>query len=281
MSDQGQHRISQTYLKQFGFQDKNTKWWISTWKLGEEFTGNKSIKSFSKELNIFDLPAKNIKTRRTFEDFSSTLETHYPLIVKEIGTNGKLSQKGLAILAQFMINLLCRTIPFRELIDNFLKSDKRDYFLNEITYYHEDKGKQLIETLKKIKIDYQLNFVIFSVWYYYVNTLTSSNFDYVILKDFDNRGWITTDNPVVLRNNINESTLFSKETEIYFPISKDYCLYIDHRDYNRSNSFRGKGNMEIAEVDEITQERIYDIIWRNSYQYVIHPTDLGRIKLLK
>lgn len=281
MSDQGQHRISQTYLRQFGFQDRNKKWRISTWKLGEEFTRNKSIKIFTKELNIFDLPSKNIKTKRTFEDFSGQLETYYPSLIQEIKTNEKLSEKGLAILAQYMINLLCRVIPFRKTINYLLKSDKRDYFLREITLYHEDKGKQLIESLDKIKIEHQLNFVIFSVWYYFINKLTSSNFDYVILKDYQNRGWITTDNPVVLINNLNEYTLFSKETEIYFPISKNYCLYIDHRDYNRSNSMRGSNNEELVDIDESIQEKIYNIIWRNAYQYVIHPTDLGRIKLSK
>ncbi|HUX56665.1 MAG TPA: DUF4238 domain-containing protein [Bacteroidales bacterium] len=281
MNDQGQHRISQTYLKQFGFQDINNKWWISTWKIGEEFTSYQSIKKFSKELNIFDLPSKNIKTRRAFEDFSGTLETHYPLIIKEIKLNGQLSQKALAILAQFKINLLCRTVRFRDLIDHLLKSEKRDFFLKEITYYHQDKGKQLIESLKKIRIEYQLNLVIFSVWYYFVNTLTSSNFDYVILKDFDNRGWATTDNPVIIKNNINESTLFSKETEIYFPISKDYCIYIDHRDYNRSNSLRGANNAELAEADDTIHDKIMDLIGRNASKYVINPADLGRYKLSK
>ena len=180
-----------------------------------------------------------------------------------------------------MINLLCRVVPFRKKINHLLKSDKRDYFLSKITFYHEDKGKQLIESLKKIKIEHQLNFVIFSVWYYFVNKLTSSDFDYVILKDYQKRGWITTDNPVVIINNFNEYTLFSKETEIYFPISKNYCFYIDHMDYNRSNSMRGRNNEELVEIDESTQERIYDRIWRNAYQYVIYPTDLGRIKLSK
>lgn len=281
MSDQGQHRISQVYLKQFGFPDKNNKWWISTWKLGDEYTGNRSIKSFSKELNIFDIPTNDYKIKRTFENFSGILETFYPTIIKEIDINHSLSEKNLSVLIQFMTNLLCRVVPFRAFINSLLKSKKRDYFLSEITYYHEDKGEKLIIDLNKVKVDYQLNIIIFSVWYYFVNTLTSSNFDYVILKDYQNRGWITSDNPVIMINNINDNTLISKETEIYFPISKDYCLYIDNRCYNRSNSMRGKKNEELIDIDEDTQLRIYDLIWRNAYQYVINPTDIGRLKLSK
>lgn len=281
MNDQGQHRVSQVYLRQFGFQDVNKKWVVSTWKIGDEFTSYQSIKKFTKEFNIFDLPSRNITVKRTFEDFSGTLETHYPQIVKEIKLNGSLTKRSLAILAQFMINLLCRAIPFRELIDKLLRSDKRDFFLNEITYYHQDKGRQLIKSLNRIKIDYQLNIVIFSVWYYFVNTLTSSNFDYVLLEDFQDRGWATSDNPLIIKSNVNDVTLFSKETEIYFPISKDYCIYIDHRDYNRSNSLRGPDNKELVTADEALHDQIMNLIWRNAYKYVIFPVDLGIQRLSK
>lgn len=281
MTDQGQHRVSQVYLKQFGFQDKNKKWQISTWKIGDEYTSYQSIKKFTKELNIFDLPSRDIKVKRTFEDFNGTLETHYPNVIKEIKINRKLSERALAILAQFMINLLCRSVPFRDMIEHLLRSEKRDYFLKEITYYHNDKGRQLTETLKNIKIDYQLNLVIFSVWYYYVNTLTSSNFDYVLIEDFDNRGWVTTDNPVIIKNSINEATLFSRETEIYFPISKDYCIYIDHRYYDRSNRLRGPNSQELITADDQLHNKIMDVIWRNAYKYVIYPTDIGIHKLSK
>jgi hypothetical protein len=139
----------------------------------------------------------------------------------------------------------------------------------------------LIESLNKIKIDYQLNLVVFSVWYYFVNTLTSSNFDYVLVEDYDNRGWATTNNPVIIKNNINEATLFSRETEIYFPISKDYCIYIDHRYHNRSNSLRGPGNSELIMADGQLHDNIMDLIWRNAYKYVIYPADLGINKLSK
>lgn len=165
--------------------------------------------------------------------------------------------------------------------NHLLRSDKRDYFLKEITYYHQDKGRQLINSMNKIKIDFQLNFVIFSVWYYFVNTLTSSNFDYVLIEDYDNRGWATTDNPVIIKNNINEATLFSRETEIYFPISKDYCIYIDHRHHNRSNSLRGKNNSELITADEQLHAETMDLICRNAYKYVINAADIGIQKLSK
>ena len=110
--------------------------------------------------------------------------------------------------------------------------------------------------------------------------LTSSNFDYVILKDFTNRGWATSDNPVVIRNNINENTLLAKETEIFFPISPNYLFYLDHMDYNRSNSLRNN-NQELVQSSEEIHAKISCEILKNVEQFLIFPTKLERTKMSK
>ena len=280
MNEQGQHRIPEVYLKQFGFQDKGGKWWISTWRKGDEFTNNKSIKSFTKEIDIFDLPFTNINYKRLFENYTSTIETSYPKIIDEINTKNKLSEVSFSILVQLMFSIFARTNIFLEMIDKILRSEKREYFLSEVTFYFEkEEGESIIRNLKKIDVDFQLNTIMFPVCLYFIRKITSSNFDYVILRDYQNRGWFTSDSPVILFNNINNETLLSKETEIYFPLSKDYCLYIDHKDYNRSNSLRGKDGEELADASEEFHEKITKYIVRSTFQYLIHPTDLGRIKL--
>lgn len=280
MSNQNQHRISQVYLKQFGYKDKNGKNWISVWEIGSEYTDNKSIKSFSAERNIFDLPFSDINEKRKFEEFNGDIETYYPKILSGLDQNQKLTDKSKAYLISLIVNLLCRNESFSKQIDCFLRTDKRDYFLAEITLYHDDKGNQLKESLKKIKIDYQLNIVLFSVWYYLCKKLTSSNFDYVILKGFSNRGWATSDNPVIIKNNINENTLLSKETEIFFPISRNYLFYLDHMDYNKSNSLK-VNKQEIVQSSQELHAKIHDLIWRNAKQYLIFPVKMERTKLSK
>lgn len=280
MSNQGQHRIPEVYLKQFGFQDDNGKWWVSTSKLGEKFTANKSIKSFTKELNIFDLPVQDIKLKRLFENYTSEIETYYPRIILAIKNNEKLSERELLILYQLMISIFCRTERFMEMIYQFLSSGKREYFLSEVTYYFEEHEKTLIiDNLKKYDIHLQVNFILFAVCIYFARKLTSSDFDFVILKGRPEKGWFTTDNPVVLLNSINRETLLSKETEIYFPLSKDYCLYIDHSDYNRSNILRGTNGEEVAETNEENHDRITKLIVANPCQYLIFPFDMGRTKM--
>jgi hypothetical protein len=280
-TDQGQHRISQVYLRQFGYKDKNGKNWISVWKLGEEYTDNKSIKSFTKEVNIFDLPFKGIKYKRLFEELNCDIESYYPRILSDLKKNEKLTDKSKAFLISLVVNFLCRTEPFRNLIKTILLSDQRDIFLKEITSFLPDIDKYLDNFLKTVKSENTLNFTLISVWYYMCHKLTSSNFDYVIIQDFNNRGWYTTDNPVVIINNVDFHTLVSKETEIYFPISADYCLYLDHMDYNRSRSLRGDQNHELIIASKKLHEKIMDLLWKNASQYVIFPVELPKTKLSK
>jgi Protein of unknown function (DUF4238) len=279
--DQGQHRISQVYLRQFGYKDKHGKNWISVWKLGDEFTDNKSVKSFTKEVNIFDLPFKGIKYKRLFEELNCDIESYYPRILSDLKENQKLTDKSKAFLISLVVNFLCRTEPFRRNIETLLKSDQREFFLTEITSYLPDKAKNLKDFINNLRREHQLNFTLISVWYYMCHKLTSSNFDYVIIQDFNNRGWLTTDNPVVIINNVDFHTLVSKETEIYFPISADYCLYMDHMDYNKSRSLRGDQHQELIISSAELHEKISDILWRNAYQYVIWPVEFPRTKLSK
>ncbi len=280
MRNQYQHRISQVYLRQFGYKDKNGKKWLSVWEIGSEYTDNKSIKSFSAEKNIFDLPFVNPNERRKFEELNGDIETYYPIIIEDLNVKQKLTEKSKGYLISFIVNLLCRSKSFREQINTFLQTDQRDYLLTEITVYHSDRGNQLRKSLEKIKINDQLNIILFSAWYYLCKKLTSSNFDYVILKDFSNRGWVTSDNPVVIKKNINDQTLLSKETEIYFPISPNYLFYLDHMDYNKSNSLR-VNNQELAQSSEELHAKIQDLIWKNAEKFFIFPIEIKRTKISK
>lgn len=279
--DQGQHRISQVYLRQFGYKDDNGKYWISVWKLGDEYTDRKSVKSFTKEVNIFDLPFDGKKSKRLFEELNCDIETYYPKIIQELDINSKLSDKSKAFLISLVVNFLCRTHPFRNTIKTFLESDLRELFITEITSFLPDKGRFLKSFTEKVRSEHHLNFTLLAVWYYFCKKLTSSNFDYVIIKDYQSRGWLTTDNPVVIKSNIDYHTLIAKETEIFFPISPTYCLYMDHMDYNQCRILRGFHENEVIDSTEDLHEKIMNILWKNAYQFVLYPVDLPRIKLSK
>ena len=117
MTDQGQHRISQIYLKQFGFKDVNKRWRISVHEIGNPGVHEKSIKSFTKETNIFDVTLFDDEIpeiRRYFESNSSRLENFYPSVIRKIKKKNEIDNLSRSILFQFVPNLLCRTYRFRD-----------------------------------------------------------------------------------------------------------------------------------------------------------------------
>jgi hypothetical protein len=193
--NQGQHRISQVYLKQFGYL-RDEQWWISVYQKGKESTDNKLIYEFTKETNIFDVPFKNFKIRRHFENTSSQIESRYRTVISNLTHQKQLTPKDRDLLCHFVPNLMCRTKPFRHFIDLLLReTDTREKFINEITLLCGD-SKETKELLRIFKIDYQLNIVVGILMNHLVTVLRK--FKQVVIKDTENKGWMTTDNPVCL-----------------------------------------------------------------------------------
>ena len=75
--NQSQHKLPQVYLKQFGYCNCG-HWKLSVMKLGEKFTRQKSIESFSAEINYFDIDSDDQRIHRLFEELNCDIETHYP-----------------------------------------------------------------------------------------------------------------------------------------------------------------------------------------------------------
>src|SRR6185312_9730163 len=103
---QGQHRISQIYLKQFGF-EREGKWCISVWRKFLNHTDIESVEKFSKEINVFDLPYKDFKLRRYFENTSNIIEGEYFKIINTITHQNQLIPRHKDILCHYVANLIC------------------------------------------------------------------------------------------------------------------------------------------------------------------------------
>tara|TARA_R110002050_G_scaffold14038_6_gene44685 strand:- start:2318 stop:2677 length:360 start_codon:yes stop_codon:yes gene_type:complete len=53
-------------------------------------------------------------------------------------------------------------------------------------------------------------------------------FDRVVLKESNNSSWLTTDRPVPLDKQNKYEWIIPIESEIYLPLSKDFCLFMFH-----------------------------------------------------
>jgi Protein of unknown function (DUF4238) len=279
MKKQNQHRISQVYLKEFGYITEGGQWKISSLevdkfqlmrKRNKLFFSQKSIESVTANNNIFDLIEENINST-LFEDLNGKIETWYPQIIYNIKSSSKLSVFDEGILIQFIPNLLCRVETFRQLIKMHLDSSNREYFLKSMCAFQKVKGIPFIKKINSLSIEAQINPTCFVVMDHIMNKL--SYFDYVIVREYANRGWITSDNPVVLNNNISDNSIFSINTELYFPLSKDYCIFFSHPNANKKNNvLRMHKNKSLIDATEEIQELIYEKIRINAEKLIFFPT---------
>lgn len=277
--NQGQHRISQVYLKQFGYQ-KDNKWWISVSQKGIPHTDNLLIEDFTKETNIFDVPFKDFKIRRQFENSSSIVESHYRTVISNLDNQKQLTLRDRDVLCNFVPNLMCRTKPFRSFIDLLLRDrDTRDKFINEITLF-KGNSQETKDLLRIFKIEYQLNLVIGILMSHLLTVLR--RFKQVVIKDSENKGWLTTDNPVCLDKQGHHEWIMPIKSEIYFPLSRDYCLFMFHEKSELNmNPLRQLKLNKINTVDFNTFDTITKKIVFNLDEFLIMPCQIEETDLTK
>jgi hypothetical protein len=281
---QNQHRISQVYLKEFGYLTQGGQWKISALEKdkfdimqskNKLFFSQKSIESVTAEFNVFDLYGEEPANSTLFEDLNGKIETWYPSIINNIKIQSKLSALSENILIQFIPNLLCRVEPFRQLIMLHLNSNNRLLFLKAMCTSHNDKGDRFIDKINTLPIEFQLNPVCLVVMEHILNKLF--HFDYIILRDYNQRGWATSDNPVIIENNISHNSIFSIDTELYFPLSKDYCVYFYHvNSKNKKNELRQLKNKSFINATAEIQDEIYKKTIFNANNLIFLPLELNK-----
>ncbi|WP_231567332.1 DUF4238 domain-containing protein [Lacinutrix sp. Hel_I_90] len=264
---QKQHRLSQVYLKKFGYEQDGI-WMVSVMKLGSGMTENVKISEFTAEENIFDLPFKDFEIRRHFETLSGRLENDYHRLINNIEKQKLLTPKDKDLLNHFVPNILCRTSHFRCFINLLIEDiETRKKLLNEITLFKKDNG-QTEFLLDILKPETHLNIVVGTLMNHLVYVL--QRFKKLILKSPKGYGWLISDNPVFIDWQGKNEWIMPIEAEIYFPLSKEYCvfLYNDQSELN-SNPLRNLKNDKVNQIDFETFDRLANIIGRNLDEYLI------------
>lgn len=141
--------------------------------------------------------------------------------------------------------------------------------------FRDDTLPDLKQTLDILNEDFQLNVAIGSLMDHLVKVFRAFNF--IILRDYNNRGWFTSDNPVIIDKQNNHSWVLPVETEIYFPLSKDFCLFMFHKNSGaKINPLRNLKMNKIAGTDETTHKSICDRIIHNDNEFLIFPAEIEK-----
>ncbi|MES2417059.1 MAG: DUF4238 domain-containing protein [Bacteroidota bacterium] len=271
-ANQNQHRVSQVYLKQFGY-EIDEKWWVSVYRLGYTSTENLPVDTFTAEFNIFDAPYGNIEFRRNFEIQCGKVESYYPTIISNLINQKKLTAKNVEVLCHFIASLLSRSISFTSFIEMILSDiDACKRFISEISMFNEHK-EILKETLKIVPVHLQLNTILGTITAHLVEVLRCFNF--LVIKKPTDISWMTTDNPVLIDKKGNFEWLLSPDTEIYLPLSGNFLLFGFHENaVDKTNKLRLLRENKVNKIDIEQFETLQRRISQNLSKYLVMPIHL-------
>ena len=185
-------------------------------------------------------------------------------------------------MRHYIANLICRARPYRELFEDYFKyRHVKEAFLREITMFKPEELPILKESLSYIPEETHLNYVTGHIMNFLVTVFRS--FHCVILKDYANRGWFTSDNPVIIETQEDLKELSDEyqwtipiESEIYFPLSPDYCAFLFHpKSLKNSNPLRNLAKNKVHQADEKTHEKICYLIGAHKSHYFLFNQEIG------
>lgn len=275
---QNQHKLPQVYMRQFGY-EKNGHSKVSVLKIGEKFTRQKSIESFLAEINIFDIESDNPEIVRIFEALNGAFENEYLNMISEINENGELSEKSYSILLQFIPNLIARSDQMRELVTDLMNTDAKTNFL-KIICAHKAKDFEDLENqgFYRVMADSPVdNSIINRALVFFTDYLfrRTGYYDIVIIESQEGKPWFTTDNPVVFENRMHKFEMMGKDSEIYFPLSPKYLIYLHYRDSDdKENILRQLEKNKIHLATDDQNMELQQKIMKNAHQYVIIEGEL-------
>jgi hypothetical protein len=279
--NQSQHKVPQVYLKQFGYLDANNQWKVSVIDRNEKFTRQKSIGSFSAVTNIFDIMSDSPNIARIFEQLNGELETEYNTIVRELESDGMLSDKSYAYLLQIVANFIARSDEWRAWMLDMLEHENKENFL-QIIVGHNAEDFAEFESIKqqpyfRILVEDTPAEVLNRVMIYFIDHLMVRlwNYEVTFIQSQDDKPWFTSTNPVVVNNQVDKTDIFAKDSEIYFPISPKFLAYIHFAgSLDKENILRSLESNSIHIATDEQNEELQKIIMYNPSEFVIISGEL-------
>ena len=270
---QQQHRISRIYLKSWSFTKDNIEL-LTVFDLILFAIEEVPVDKFTTTINEFDLPSKHPIERRHYETTAAKVEGWYPMVLNTIRNQKRLTERHEDILRHFVSLLYCRSEVIREEFDFFLRyPSARDKFINEITQLQQkgdNPAEDILLALQVVKKEKRLALITGIITNHYARVFRS--FSAVILGSKGCMSWLTTDLPVVIDKQENFNYLICWDSEVYFPLSPEYCLFLFHpKSSLNSNPLRRAAPNKIHLLDDKDVDTINQKILKETYRYLILP----------
>lgn len=244
--DQQEHLVPQVYLKQWANNDSLT---ILDCKIGEFKTVR--VQDFNRKLNFYDISWHETELAKHNESEFGRLERDYLTFLNTLKYQKGLKQeKWQAYCDRLVALMFVRTESYWTAFNDVLKtSNGREKFLNEI--YYESPSDLSVQ---RIAIDLfpntaPMNIVLCDVARHVQAKL--QHFNQVILRtDPKTTPFITSTNPVLLFSNSSDTgTFFHWSSELFLPLSPEYCVYMFHPQYcTHTNRLQDFPNGKISDV---------------------------------
>lgn len=276
---QRQHKIPEVYLKTFAIDPAKDHKKICVLMKGDKFTRRKSIESFNRHENFFDIDSTDPRIERVFEEMNGLLETHYPQILEELEQKGALSDMYTSYLMQFAANMISRSDYWREVVMFLLKSNNKHLFIQHMIV-HTFKTKEERENIENSDLFQGLNALtpeecVNRILMFFSDHLLQRLWHYEItyFKAQPDKGWFSSDNPVVMDNEPDGIEMLPKDSVLYFPLTPDYLAFIHYKkSTDTTNPFRKYESNKIHEVGDEEMDVLTKTILKNAVNYTICPT---------
>jgi hypothetical protein len=275
---QRQHKVPQVYLRKFGYKDLNNQWKVSVLRHGQDKPMQKSIKSFTTEINHFDIESDDPLIPRMFEKMNGLLESKYNTIIEELEKTGYLSEKSIEHLLQFVAVQIVRSDKWRDQVIEFLAPETRRNFLHMIIGHRaknaqdfkEMPNQPFFQKLMSLPANQVVNRALLFFSEYLIRRI--GQFEIVLFEASQDRPWYTSTDPVIVDNRIDERhfEIFAKESEVYFPLSPKYLLYLHFRaSEDQLNPLRAFSSDKIHTLDHTTAWEIQKRICNSAREFLI------------
>lgn len=278
--DQLQHRISQVYLKSWSFKNKKNADAVCILRSGNPITYYRTVKKFTAELNLFDTTLFEEGQERFFDKMCIQAENNFAKVLEALST-GSYDCQTRIYLAEFAANLFVRqesTFKFFKFIAT--RKPLRKKLFKEIAILDEERAKYIEEIYEEMTmdpdhtLDSKVSAIVAQAWTHFMEVF--KRFNHVILKAPQDRHWFTTTNPVMVKQLGWEGWIVGTDAEVYFPISKDYLLYMYFEGSHPENPLTKLVENSLTEVTLDTCDSIFhNIIKKSNPAYFILGEDMG------